>query len=76
MPIDFVALNTKEIRVESVWRYCNAYPRAISLIESGKVDVKWMVTRTFPFDESVRAFDEAAAGNKSDVKIQILFEQN
>jgi len=39
---------------------------------SGKVDLKPIITRTFPFKDSVKAFDEMAAHRPSDVKIQIV----
>jgi len=71
VPLDVVALQAKEGRIESVFRYANIFPRALALIASGAIDVKPFISRTFPFSEGVRAFDEAASGHPRDVKIQI-----
>lgn len=71
VPLDIVAIQSKEIRIESVFRYANIFPRAIALLASGQVDVKPFISRTFSFDQSVQAFEEAAKGRPTDVKIQI-----
>lgn len=71
VPLDVVALQAKEGRIESVFRYANIFPRALALIASGAIDVKPFISRTFPFSECVRAFEEAASGQPRDVKIQI-----
>jgi D-xylulose reductase len=56
-----------------VFRYANAYPRTIALLASGKVDVKPLISRTFPFEQSVEAFEFAAQGSPEIVKTQIVF---
>ena len=71
MPFDIVAIQAKEARIESVFRYANIFPRAIALLASGKIDVKPFISRTFDFTDGVRAFEEAAKGYPRDVKIQI-----
>ena len=71
VPLDIVSIQAKEIRIESVFRYANIFPRAIALIASGQVDVKPFISRSFPFEDSIRAFEEAALGRPGDVKIQI-----
>lgn len=70
-PLDVVALQAKEGRIESVFRYANIFPRALALIASGAIDVKPFISRKFPFSEGIRAFEEAASGQPRDVKIQI-----
>jgi D-xylulose reductase len=72
VPLDVVAVQIKEIRIESVFRYANIFPRAIQLIASGKLDVKPFISRTFPFADGVKAFEEAAKGNPGDIKVQIV----
>ncbi|WP_244817596.1 NAD(P)-dependent alcohol dehydrogenase [Caballeronia sp. Lep1P3] len=72
--LDVVALQIKEARIESVFRYANIFPRAIQLIASGKLDVKPFISRTFPFAEGIKAFEEAASGVPTDVKVQIVME--
>jgi len=77
LPVDKVSFDvagaiSKEIRIETVFRYANIFDRALQLIASGKVDLNPLITETFPFDKSIEAFERAAAGNPSDVKLQIL----
>ncbi|TDV39089.1 D-xylulose reductase [Paraburkholderia caballeronis] len=74
VPLDVVALQIKEAKIESVFRYANMFPRAIQLIASGRLDVKPFISRTFPFAEGIKAFEEAASGNPNDVKVQIVLE--
>lgn len=61
----------KEARVEHVFRYAHVYPRAIALMGSGKIDVKPLITDTFGFAESVKAFDFAVKMPPTSVKAQI-----
>lgn len=75
IPLDVVAVQIKEARIESVFRYANIFPRAIQLIASGKLDVKPFISRTFPFAEGIKAFEEAASGVPTDVKVQIVLEE-
>lgn len=71
VPLDVVAVQAKEARIESVFRYANIFPRAVALISSGKIDVKPFISRSFAFEDGVKAFEEAARGCANDVKIQI-----
>jgi len=68
---DVVSAAAKEIRIETVFRYANVYDRAIAMIASGKVNLKPLVSETFPFEESIAAFERAAEGLPNDVKLQI-----
>lgn len=72
VPFDIVAAQAKEIRMETVFRYANVYDRAIRLISAGKIDLKPLVSETFPFDQGIAAFERAAEARPSDVKLQIL----
>lgn len=71
VPFDVAAAQAREARVETVFRYANVYPRAIALIASGKVDLKPLLTGTFPFERAPEAFRRAAEGRGTDVKLQI-----
>lgn len=76
LPLEPVSFNVsaataKEVRIETVFRYANVYERALELIASGKVDLKPLISGTYPFDEAIAAFERAAAGSPSDVKLQI-----
>src|SRR3712207_6395983 len=72
VPYDVVAAQVKEARVEHVFRYAHVYPRALALMGSGKIDVKPLITDTFDFKDSVKAFDFACAMPASSVKAQIV----
>ena len=68
---DVVAAQVKEVRVETVFRYAHVYPRALALMASGAIDVRPLITDTFPFADSVAAFEFAADMPESSVKAQI-----
>ncbi|MBZ9849745.1 NAD(P)-dependent alcohol dehydrogenase [Mesorhizobium sp. CA14] len=77
LPVETVELNvpaaiSKEVRIETVFRYANIFDRALQLIASGKVDLKPLITGTYDFSESIKAFERAAQGRPEDVKLQIL----
>jgi D-xylulose reductase len=65
----------REARVEHVFRYAHVFPRCIAMLSSGAIDVKPLITRKFAFDESVRAFEMAAAAPEGEVKMQIEMPQ-
>ena len=76
LPVEPVRLDVpgaiaKEVRIETVFRYANVFERALALIASGKVDLKPLVSATLPFDDGIGAFERAAKGLPSDIKIQI-----
>ena len=76
LPVEPVQFNVaaaviNELRIETVFRYANVYDRAIDLIASGKVDLKPLISETFAFDDSIKAFERAAEGRPTDVKLQI-----
>jgi D-xylulose reductase len=71
VPLDVSAATTKEARIETVFRYAHQYERAIALFASGRVDLKPLISETFPFEQSVEAFDRAVEARPTDVKLQI-----
>ncbi len=71
VPFDVVMAQTKELRMETVFRYANVYDRAIEFIASGKIDLNPLITQTFPFDQSIPAFERAAEARPTDIKLQI-----
>ena len=72
VPLNVNAAIAREVRIETVFRYANVFDRALALIASGKVDLKPLVSGTFAFDDSIAAFERAAKGLPSDIKLQIL----
>jgi D-xylulose reductase len=73
-PIDYdvVAAQVKEARIEHVFRYAHVYPRALALMGSGKINLKPLITVTFDFRDSVKAFDFATKMPPTSVKAQIV----
>ena len=69
--LDVSSIAAKEIRIETVFRYANVFDRALAMIASGKVDLKPLISATFPFEDSIAAFERAAEGRPGDVKLQI-----
>ncbi|WP_376705339.1 NAD(P)-dependent alcohol dehydrogenase [Mesorhizobium sp. ISC25] len=68
---DVATASTKEVRIETVFRYAHQYERAIALMGSGRVDLKPLISATFPFEDSITAFDRAVEARPADVKLQI-----
>jgi L-iditol 2-dehydrogenase len=50
----------KELNVQWVRRMKNTYPRAIELVKTGQVDVRSVVTHSFPLEQAQQAFEVAA----------------
>lgn len=71
--VDIVAMQAKELRFESVFRYAHQFPRALALMGSGKLDLKPLISAVYTFEGSIDAFQRAARGEPQDVKIQISF---
>jgi len=74
VPLDVVAMQAKELSIETIFRYVNIYPLVINMIASGKLNVKPLVTKQYPFADSIAAFEYAAALPENDVKIMIDLE--
>ncbi len=69
---DMVLAQSKEIRMETVFRYANMYDRTIQLLASGQIDLAPLITETFAFKDSIKAFDRALERRLTDVKLQIV----
>ncbi len=80
LPVDTVRFDvpgaiSKEVRIETVFRYANVFDRALELIASGKVDLKPLITGTYAFGESIAAFERAVEARPTDVKLQIRLQE-
>ncbi len=71
VPLDVVAAQVKEIRLETIFRYAHVFPRALALMGSRKIDVRPLITDTYAFADSLAAFDYATAMRPTSVKVQI-----
>ena len=62
----------RELDVRGINRYRNTYPTAIELMQSGRIDVKPLVTHRFGFDEIVPAFEYASTHRDETVKVLVV----
>ncbi len=60
----------KGLTLKLVRRMKHTFPHAIQLVESGQVDLKPLVTHTFPFEQAAQAFELAA--RREGLKVVIL----
>ena len=72
---DVAGLSVKEITIASVFRYAHQYDRAVALMASGRVDLKPLISETFKFEDSIKAFERAVESRPSDVKLQIRMDE-
>ena len=66
----------REIDIRGVFRYANCYPAALSLIASGRIDVKPLITHRYTINEAVQAFEMAESGQAIKVMVSFLFSFN
>ena len=75
LPYDVSKAQLKEARVEHVFRYAHVYPRTVAMLGSGKIDVAPLITDTYPFEDSIAAFELARDMPPSSVKVQIELDR-
>ncbi|MDR3172051.1 MAG: NAD(P)-dependent alcohol dehydrogenase [Treponema sp.] len=71
VPIDVALLQGRGISIETIFRYTNAFDRAAALVSAGKIDIKRLISKTFPFKDAIGAYEYAAAGHSEVVKVMI-----
>ncbi|HHH76338.1 MAG TPA: NAD(P)-dependent alcohol dehydrogenase [Phycisphaerae bacterium] len=72
VPLEIVKAQTKEARMETIFRYAHVYPRCLAMMGAGKIDLKPFISKSFPFDDGVDAFDYHVEGREETVKVQIV----
>ncbi|XP_054159347.1 sorbitol dehydrogenase-like [Oppia nitens] len=60
IPVSETAL--REVDVRGIFRYTNCFPLASTMIASGKIDVKPLVSHHFPLKDVVKAFETFDSG--------------
>ncbi|RAX00711.1 MULTISPECIES: NAD(P)-dependent alcohol dehydrogenase [unclassified Photorhabdus] len=73
-PFDIVSAQAKEITFKTIFRYANMYPRTIRLLSAGKLKVTPLLSATYKFKDSVQAYERAAEGRPTDIKIMLEME--
>lgn len=69
VPVRLQEAARREIDILGVYRYCNLYPTAISLVASGKVDLKPLISKKFALSQVNEAFEHFASGEPIKVLI-------
>jgi L-idonate 5-dehydrogenase len=72
-PIPLNLLVSKEIRYVGTQRFHAEYPLAVRLIRERRIDVRPLITQTFPVDRAVEAF-ETASDRARAMKVQLSFD--
>lgn len=74
MTIPFMRLSVREVDLQFQYRYCNTWPRAIRLVQSGVIDLKKLVTHRYQLEDAIEAFKTAADPKTGAIKVQIKSE--
>ncbi|XP_038222008.1 sorbitol dehydrogenase-like [Zerene cesonia] len=61
----------REVDIRGIFRYVNEYPIALSLVASGKINVKPLVTHHFALEETLEAYEVARKGLGIKVMIHV-----
>ena len=70
-PYPLLDIVVKELDVRGVFRYANMFPVGIELVSKGMVNVRQLVTHTFPFEEIERAFRLIDERRENFMKVQV-----
>ncbi len=62
-----------EAHLSGIFRYANTYTDAVAMVSSGKLSLDGFVTRRFPFDKTIDAFDYSLAHGHEGIKTVIEF---
>ena len=66
MNLDMSKVYSKEITLVTSYAASDADTKeALELIESGKLDVKKLITHTYPIDDTQKAFEHAKSGDNA-----------
>jgi D-xylulose reductase len=71
VPLEISTLQSRGITIEAQFRYANCFDRALALVEAGKIDIKRFISKTFRFEDSIAAYEYAAAGHSGVIKVMI-----
>lgn len=73
MKFPFMRLSTREVDLKFQYRYCNTWPKAIRLVDSGVLaGIRKLVTHRFGIEDAVEAFKTSADMKSGAIKVQIV----
>lgn len=72
IPVSFNPVVAKELMIVGTHRFHAEYAQAVQAIDSGKIDVKPIITTSFELDDAVTAFDMARDRSRA-VKVHFAF---
>jgi len=61
----------REVDIKGIFRYVNCYPTALTLVASGAVNVKPLITHHFKLEQSLEAFETSRTGAGGAIKVMI-----
>lgn len=70
-PYPVESIIEKELDVHGTNRYCNAFPRAIALLASGRLDVHSLVSHRFELEKVTEAYAFAADHPAETIKVMV-----
>ncbi|KAL0090308.1 chaperonin 10-like protein [Phycomyces blakesleeanus] len=65
-------VSSREVDIRGIFRYSNTYPTAVRMISSGIVNVKPLITHSYPLKDAVKAFQHVKEGRDGAIKVQII----
>ncbi|XP_049814067.1 sorbitol dehydrogenase-like [Schistocerca nitens] len=69
--VPLIEASLKEVDIRGIFRYSNTYPTALSMVASGVVDIKHLITHKYPLEKIAEAFEKAHTGEDNPIKIMI-----
>ena len=71
-PVDMDYITTRDITVFGVLASPNAFVPTLKLMSAGKLDVNPLITKIFPFDRTVDAFEYVRLNQESRIKVLVV----
>ncbi len=72
-PLNIPLIQGRGLKIETVFRYTNAFDKALALVSSGKIKIQPLISKVFHFDNALEAFHFATQGREDIIKVMIEF---
>ena len=69
--IPIVHATVHEIDIRGIFRYTNCFPVAISMVASGKVNVKPIITHRYDLKDAIKAFEASRDVKDGEIKVML-----